>query len=170
MALTVEDGTGKAGAESYASVATADTYLAARGYTLWATMSEAEREQALRRATEYMEGAYGLKWQGYRRTDTQALAWPRYDVPKPDTDGYYYDDDEIPAAVVNACCMLAFKAASGELAEDLDAPVTEETVGPITVRYAQGARQFKKFRSVDMALSGLLTNGGSGSSVRVVRA
>lgn len=171
MALVVEDGSAKADAESYASVADADTYLVARGYTLWASeMSEAEKEQALRRATDYMEQSYGTRWAGYRKTDTQALAWPRYDVPRPDTDGAYVADDIVPAEVRNACCLLAFKAASGDLSPDLDQPVTEKTVGPITVRYQPGARQFKKFRSIDMMLGQMLRDGGGGSSVRLVRA
>lgn len=174
MAIVVEDGTAKSDAESYASVADADTYLAARGYTLWANeMSEAEKEQALRRATDYMEQAYTTRWTGYRKTTTQALVWPRYDVPRPDVyDGRltsYVEDDVVPVEVRNACCLLAFKSASGELAPDLDQPVIEETVGPITVRYQPGSRQFKKFRAIDMMLSMYLKDGGGGSSVRVVR-
>lgn len=44
MALEVEDGSGKANADSYISVADADAYFAARGITLWATMQEVEKE------------------------------------------------------------------------------------------------------------------------------
>jgi hypothetical protein len=51
VSLIVEDGTGLATAESYISVADADTRQAALGITNWATLSTAEKEQALRRST-----------------------------------------------------------------------------------------------------------------------
>ena len=44
MALETETGTGSATAESFCSVADADTYHAARGTTLWATLTTACHE------------------------------------------------------------------------------------------------------------------------------
>lgn len=169
MALTVEDGTGKADAESYASVATADTYLAARGYTLWATMSEAEREQALRRATDYMEGAYGDRWGGCRATEAQALAWPRVDVMAKGCRGYV-PPNVVPPQVRNACCALAFKAASGELARDDDPTmrVKSKTVGPLGVVYQDSASSRVKYPAIDMTLRAFLAGGSN--EVRLVRA
>ena len=151
MALEVETGSGSATAESYASVADADAYLAARGFSLWATMSETEKEAALRRATDYMVSFYRARWAGYRVSSTQALDWPRYDVPMKDYAYSLYASDEVPAAVKNACIVLAFKAAS-----------------PIEVTYAVGSRQWTLYRSVENMLSSLMAN--SGASVRLVRA
>lgn len=56
MALIVEDGTGLADAESYLSVADADTYHADRNNEAWQDYSTAEKEAALRKATQYITG------------------------------------------------------------------------------------------------------------------
>lgn len=50
MTIEVETGSGSATSESYASTSDVDTYQSNRGVTLWATLSTAEKEQALRRA------------------------------------------------------------------------------------------------------------------------
>lgn len=173
MALETETGSGSATAESFCSVADADTYHAARGVTLWATLTTAEKEQALRRATDFMGQTYRLRWSGYRKTDTQALDWPRYNAPKPDsTVGRfmaYYSDSIVPVEVRNACAELAFRAASGELAADVGQAVTERTVGPITTKYAAGSVAVKRYVAVDRLLAPLLADGGNSSSVRMVR-
>lgn len=176
MTLIVEDGTGRADAESYASVATANSYHQARGSDAWDLLDDPAKEQALRCATDYMGQAYRMRWAGYRVSNTQALDWPRYEVPRPDsvssTLGYggfsYYASDAVPAEVQKACCELAIRAAAGELAADLDAPVVREKLGPIETEYAVGQRQTKKYQAVDALLAPLLT--GSGSSMKVSRA
>ena len=87
MSLIVEDGTGRADAESYASVSVADAYHTARGNTAWAALATtALKEAALRKATDYLGQTYGLRWKGYRMTTTQALDWPRELVCRP---GFY---------------------------------------------------------------------------------
>lgn len=175
--LIVEDGTGRADAESYVSVAFADSYHTARGReTTWTDLDTDVKEQALRMATDYMGQAYRVRWAGCRRTDTQALDWPRYDAPKPDAPGgygpwpAYYDDDIVPTEVQRACAELAFRHATGtDLAPDLDPPVTREKVGPIEVEYAQGDRQTVKFQAIDMLLGPLLKSGGASNVAKVVR-
>lgn len=174
MALIVETGQGGADSEAYASVADADAYHAARGATLWAPLLDAEKEQALRRATEFMTELYRLRWAGYRMSETQALDWPRYDVPRRDTGSGYgglrgvYPTDTVPAEVRNACCALAFKAAQGDLAPDLGPQKQSVTVGPITTTYATGTRQSTFHRSIELMLAPLLKS--SGANMRVSRA
>ena len=81
MSLICEDGSGKSDSESYISVADASSYHTARGNTAWAALAtDALREAALRRATDYMRQAYRSRWQGYKVNEDQALDWPRYDV------------------------------------------------------------------------------------------
>ena len=164
MALEVEDGSGKADAESYCSVAEADTYHAARGTTLWATMSETEKEQSLRRGTDYMGQAYGQRWKGERVSSTQALDWPRYGVV---ANRYCVPGDVVPVAVVNACAELAFRAASGSLSPDQGPQKKSKTVGPISVTYVDGTRQNTKFTAADSMLAAYM-NGGM--NIPVVRA
>lgn len=165
MALIVEDGSGKSNAESYISVADATAYHATRGNAAWAGLaSDAVREQLLRKATDYMESAYGQRWKGDRSTTVQALSWPRVNVYM---NGSYIAGNVVPVAVQRACAELALRASSVDLAPDLGAQVQAETVGPISTTYAQGARQQTKYQAVDSLLSGLID--GSASMIKLVR-
>lgn len=165
MALIVEDGTGLANAESYIAVADATTYHAARGNAAWAALaSDTVREQALRRATDYMEGAYGSRWRGDRVSETQALSWPRSDA---EFSGFEIASTVVPDAVKRACAELALRAAADDLLADASAQVTSETVGPISVTYAPGARQGVAYKAVDAMVSAYLKAGGG---IAVVRA
>lgn len=150
MALTVETGTGSSASESYASVAQADTRLAALGMTNWASSTTTtEREQALRRATAYMEQAYAERWKGTRLLRDQALSWPRYGAT---ANGYDVGSTTVPTPIVNACIDLAFKAAAGDLNPDLTKSVVREKVGPLETEYAPGATDAVRYRSVDQSL------------------
>lgn len=165
MTLIVEDGTGLANAESYASVTDANTRLGNLGYTNWTTLTTTEREQALRRATEYMEQAYRGRWKGTKLLRAQALSWPRYGA---EADGWDINSTTVPADVVNACIDLAFKAAAGDLNADLSRAVIREKVGPLETEYAAYGTEATRYRAIDMALSPYLAGGGA--TVRLVRA
>ena len=165
MALIVEDGTVVAGAESYITLAAADAYHAARGITLWATMSEAEREQALRRATDYMVQAYRTRWKGWRVSQVQALDWPRAYVPQELYQGggdAFYPEDEVPAEVRNACAELAYRGAAGPLMADKSksAYATREKVDVIEVEYSAWAPTTENYRAIEAMLSPMLTPTG----------
>jgi len=164
MSLVTENGTGLSTAESYASVSAADTRLAALGMTTWAPITTSEKEQALRRATAYMVQAYRGRWAGLRLTQAQALDWPRYGVT---LEGYPVASDSVPADIANACIDLAFKAAAGDLAPDLERAVIREKVGPLETEYAAHGVQSTQYRAIDMALSAYLTGGGA--MARLVR-
>ena len=175
MALIVEDGTGLSTAESYLSVSDADAYFSARNLTLWASadFSTAEKEACLRRATDYMGQVFRLRWAGQRVNATQALDWPRYNVPRQDygvlAAPALYDSASVPVEVKNACAEMAWRAAFGELYSDQGTPATSKTVGPITMTYAAGARQSKRYVAVEALLAPLLTSSAD-SFARVVRA
>ena len=157
MALIVENGSQVAGAESYASVADASTYFTARANAAWAALaSDALREAALRQACDYIEAVYGLRWKGERVAITQALSWPRDGVV---VDGVELSTTAIPAALMRANIELALKASAGELLSDQGAQVISETVGPISVTYAAGARQATRYAYVENMLAGLLDGG-----------
>lgn len=164
MSLLTETGAGLAGAESFASVTAADTRLAALGLTTWATLQTSEKEAALRRATTYMEAAYRTRWHGARVTINQALSWPRYGVC---VDGFYVASASVPVEVANACIDLAFKAAAGDLNEDVGRQVIREKVGPLETEYAPHGSQSVRYRAIDMALAPYLSGGGA--SARLVR-
>lgn len=166
MSLIVEDGTGLSTAEAYISVADADAYFLARGNAAWAALTDATaKEAALRLGADYMEGAYGQRWKGCRISQTQALSWPRDGVV---VDGYTLPDDEVPLQVARANAELALRASAGTLLADQGAQVTQETVGPISVTYADGARQGMAYKQVDAMVASLLAYGLG--QVPVVRA
>lgn len=170
MPLIVESGSGSATAESYASVADADSYHELRGNTLWATMTTGEKEASLRRATDYLEQAYRLQWAGVRRTIDQALDWPRDLVPRQDYYagagfGYgssinFYPTDSVPAEIVQATSLAAFKAAMGDLAPDIEPLAIREKVGPIEVERAPGSSRVVRYQALDNILAPFLKRGG----------
>jgi hypothetical protein len=159
MTLIVEDGTGLPNAESYASVASADAQMAALGITIWSGLVTEEKEQALRRATQYMEQAYRLRWHGYRTTNVQALSWPRSEVPIPDSPGRfagyytYVDEYSVPSEVSRACIDLAVRAAAGELLADQSQQVTREKIGPIETEYTPYGTQAKQYPAITSLLA-----------------
>lgn len=153
MALIVEDGTGKADADSYVSAADCATYAAAHGLTF--AGDEPAQEARLRRATQYLDAQYSFK--GGESTDTQALAWPRDVAP-----------GVVPREIVNACCELACK--TGDLWADVDPrAIVSQTVGPISTTYAEPVNGGqKRFAAVDSMLRRWVSGGGW--NVPVVRA
>lgn len=161
MSLTVEDGTGLAAADAYASVAVADAYHTALGNTAW-TGTDAAKEIALRRATQYLDNRY--TYRGTRLNGSQALEWPRvgYEL------GWRVEAWPVPN-LRDACCEAALRALTAALQTDVAADqVTEETVGPITVKYALKTGQ-TRYPVVDSLLA-RYSVGGAGGSIRVERA
>lgn len=162
MPLIVETGSASALSESYVSTSEVDTYHANRGNTTWATITTAEKEEACRRSIDYMQQVYAHRWHGYKKTTTQALDWPRQEVPQSDVYGVvYYSETAIPQILKNAQCELAWKAAQGELSPDLGQKVKREKIDVIEIEYEQGATQYVRYRAIDNMLSSLLKNIGS---------
>lgn len=140
--MTLNVTPGSATADSYASLVQALAYHAAKGNAAWAASTDALREPALRRATTWLEGTYGTRWQGRRANGRlQALDWPRYGVM--DRDGWYVDVATIPAEVVNATCEAALRelATPGSLSPDYVASeqVATATAGPVSVTFKAGS-------------------------------
>ncbi len=165
MALIVEDGTGKADADSYISTEDADAYHRARFNEAWALLSGVEKEAALRKATDYMTAAYGPRWSGVRVSASQALDWPRSGVV---SRGFTVDAATVPAEVSKACAELAVRAAAGQLLADVGRTVVREKVDVLEVQYSEYGPQSTRFAAVDAMLAQLF-GGMSGVSRKVVR-
>jgi hypothetical protein len=162
MALVTEDGTGLATAESLLSVTDCDTHHAARGNATWATITTAQKEQALRRATEYMIQVYTTRWQGVRAFPlVQALDWPRYGVV---VDGVSILTTLVPETVKKACAEMALKAAAGALLDDLTQGVVREKVGVIEVEYDPRSPQSVRYLAIEAMLAPFLEPGSKGIS------
>ena len=170
MALTVENGTGLTNAEAYISVADANSYHNLRGNTTWLTITTQEAEEALRRATDYMQQVYNGLWDGYRTNETQGLDWPRKFVT--DADNYsraYIPSNVIPTDIKNACAELAWKAAQGELLADLTQAVKREKIDVLEVEYSEFSPQTKRYVAIDKLLSKYLIGSSGGVFRKVMR-
>lgn len=176
MSLIVEDGTGKSDAESYATVAAFQTYFANRKIDVTA-LDTATIEAMLRTSTDYMTGYYRLSWKGERKTLTQALDWPRWNVSMSDVPGgygsypYILSNTIVPAEVANACILLAWKAynaANYELAPDIDRETLKEKVDVIEVEYNPNRPAFIRYRAVELMLKPYMQS-ANGAGARLVR-
>ena len=143
MTFVVEDGTGKADAESYVSVADAGAYAAARGlpFDVTGAPAIALAEQALRRATEWIDAKYGPRFAGTWAVDGQALAWPRLYASYRLTS---LPSDEVPSQVVAATIQAAVRelASPGSLSPDITTGKIKKRVrveGAVEVEYAVGS-------------------------------
>lgn len=97
-------------ANSYLTVAQADTYFDGRlETTSWADADADDRARALLMATLRidLEQFEGSKW-----TVEQRLKWPRFGAD--DDDGTLFDSDKIPGIVEAATCELALSLLTGE--------------------------------------------------------
>lgn len=173
MAFVVEDGTSKEDANSYISVADADTYIAVfTTRTAWDEATTSAKEIALQRATQYLDNYYGARYKGTRRDQDQALMWPR--IWAKDLDGFTFPCDELPACLVNATAEVADRIVDGDnpLADQSDtAKIRSQktVVGPIeeSVEYIGGMELGKKYPNVEGILRPILT---TASVVKLERA
>jgi hypothetical protein len=144
----VEDGTVVEGANSYVAVAFADAYHTDRGNTAW-TGTDAVKQAALIKATDYLQQLYNGRWVGWLVDDDQPLDWPRtYNRPAyPWVD--YDITGEIPDRLKQAVCILALESLSNDLNPALDRAVKREKVDVIEVEYMDGAAERRKRPAVD---------------------
>lgn len=158
-------------AESYISVVDADAYFLARSNAAWAALNTTAKEANLRLATDYMEQVYTLRWSGFRKTDTQALSWPRAYVPRLTaimSGTLYWPDNVVPVIVANACAELALRAATTPLAPDIGRLKNRTKVGPLEVWYDPNGIPYTQYRAIDNMLAQFLSGAG-GASRAVVR-
>jgi hypothetical protein len=175
--FTVEDGTALSTANSYATIAAADSYWLHRGNpTAWSTASQAAREDALRQATFYLDMTYGHSWRGVRVTTTQSLAWPRYGAIDA-VEGLLYSSALVPFKLRDACIEVAYRKLQGvdlfpDLAVGADS-VSSSTIsiGPMSISetFAGTASTRPRFPMVDAILRGLLSVSANSSMVRLTR-
>lgn len=139
MAITVEDGSGVTGANSYALVAELDAYAVHRlditGYT------EAQKESALVIASaDWVDGQHTFA--GESLTETQGLFFP--------IEVYSDDEDEFPADIKTAALKAALLQLQGLLLVDLtgvsvsgEVESEAKSVGPLSksVSYRSGTAQ-----------------------------
>lgn len=162
MAIVVETGSGlNPAANSYVTAAELTDYAAARGVTLTGTA-----DVLLIKAMDYLES---LHYIGTKYRDDQPLQWPRADVF---IDGFGQNTNVIPVELKRGqmATALAIDAGNGPL-ETLDRNVKREKADVVEIEYMDNAPPEAIVRTINAALSKLLSVGGAGgTSFRVKRA
>jgi hypothetical protein len=181
VSIVVEDGSAIANAESYAAVSDADTYHGNMNAPAWAAAATPAKEAALRAATSFIDGHYGARFPGWKRTKDQALLWPRSAAV--DASGWSIESTgaaAIPPALKRAVSHLAAVALTTTLAPDVDrgGRIKSKNVNAgqgavaVSTEYETGAPVGTTYRTVDLLLAPLLGLPGSGGmqTVELVRA
>ena len=198
MALTLikEDGTGLATANSYATVAEADSYFEAHLYaSAWKAATATPKAAAPGMATRLVDSQY--QFHGYRAHDTQALQWPRERCPDPDRNlvtsttmspvlTNFVPGTQVPQPVSFAVCEMARELlikdrTAAPAGEGLDTVTTAHATHAATGTGSDSTSTTTKYSKSDappiisqvaqamLSKYGALIVGGSGS-VQLVRA
>lgn len=167
MALTVEDGTGYANADSYVSVAEADGYHSALGNEAWAALEPGRKEVLLRRATNYISDVYRTAFAGAPAKAGQSLAWPR--IPQTVLERPLVPLASVPRGVREATIELALIADKTELLPNPKRLKKSVKIGPLAVEYADEPSG-EKFVAASLKLAANLRPiAGNPFMARVVR-
>lgn len=178
MAFVVEDGTGREDANSYAAVAFADSHFADKGLSAGWGSDSTLKQQALVRATEYMDLRWGSSLGGNIeiKTPKQSLQMPRENLYDPN--GILVEG--IPANWAKACCEYALIAMTSALmpnpvssANTGQAVTNSKTkIGPLEFQYefskSAGSDLVKSFPIPDLMVQDYLS-AASVNNNRVMR-
>lgn len=132
--MIVEDGTGLPNADSYVSIEFADSYFSARGFSAWAELTQAKKEQALIKATDFIDSIY--QWHGKKLTAEQSLRFPRTNLV--DYEGQTVEG--IPTCLKQAVCDAAQLSSGGtELfqTKNENGDVVSETITTLSFTYSK---------------------------------
>jgi hypothetical protein len=172
MAITiiVEDGTGVADANAYVDVDAVRAYALNRGVTL------SDDDEVIKawiiNATDYLEsGEVACKYQGHKTNCEQSLQWPRTGV---EICCVAFSSTAIPKQLKDAQSVAVMLQSEGLIlqpnvsAQDY---VVEETVGPITTKYANPiqAGMTQTFTKLEGLLAPLFASCGQSFALRTVR-
>lgn len=163
--LVVEDGTGLSTANSYVTVAEADSYLRLRGRAAtWDAYSPDLKAGHLVAATDYLDAM--STWRGQILTSTQALGWPRGGAI--DKWGRFVVAGTVPRLVKAATIEIA---SLGEITREGAPAVTRKVVGPIEIEYDTAQDQSvgrARYKLAFDLVASLATNGAT--TIGLVRA
>lgn len=192
LVLTVEDGTGVTGANSYTSIAFINNFAAYRGVSLQAAGTPQILNWAIV-AMDYIE-SYEPRFKGARTEPSQALSWPRkvpldwfaeeliWDVfsdpyswqrfpPRNlNVNGVWIEKNQIPKLLVSCQCQLVLEQNNGVQLFQTSNPnetVRLQKIGPITTEYFMADNQ-PLMPAVDALLEPLLDQAAS-AFLRTVR-
>ena len=166
MALIVEDGTGVAGAESYASVDFADNYWTLRPHlaqsSAWLAETTSRKEGMLREATAYTDATWGPHYRGVRAGYIQGLLWPRTGA----VDETGYELPALPAELPNVVCELVARAVSAPLSSDVsyEDAIKRLKAGSVEIEFVDSTTNRVVYGTTTQMLWGILDGTQDGAS------
>jgi len=134
--VILETGSGSSAANSYVSLAEAETYFAKRLHRdTWDALAYDQKAITLKWASRLLD--ININWDGIRKTKDQALGFPRAGII--DQDGYGVESNIVPVFVKEACCELALELLSSDITLDDDlSNFNEIKIADISIRASQG--------------------------------
>ena len=181
MAVNLDATPGGLSANSYASVAEADTYvdsyvLEESNRDLWLDQDTDDKARLLIQATRQIDWYYS--WYGRRMLDEQALEWPRYYVYREHLPLPY---NEVPLEIKHGVIEMALWLIAQQDSTPVDGPfqLDEVAVGSIRVNFNTQTSGQSKVYMPDKVASlvgryGVVTPpevpmGGQARNIRLVR-
>lgn len=185
--MTLVTTPGDAATDSYAALDATNTYFANRGIATWIG-TDTVKENALRRATSYLDNAYRDRWKGIRTYQTQVLAWPRVDGERGyyrgytqlllDLDGWPVPQNTVPTQIATACMEAALLILTGNTLEPqlarggmIKSQSDKVDVLESTTVWQDGAPAIDRYLVIEGLLRGFVTStpGSSSGNVKLVR-
>jgi len=132
--MAINSTPGDALADSYVSVADADTYFnMSYGSNAWSTINNSNKEVLLVQSTRLLDSIY--VWSGLiDSSSTQSLRWPRTGVI--DMDRRAVSSSTIPKAIKNATCEMAMSIFSGGGYNPTENTLDSMKIGPISMNFS----------------------------------
>lgn len=139
MAFVPEDGTGLATSNSYSTVQEIKDHHTDRGLTLAVSFLDTQIQASAVRATDYMDKRWGRRYRGWKRSNSQALEFPRLDA---------FDDADFilaprPSALLKAHAeytLLDLQLTTLTPLPDVSFPTVDPSTGTITTGTGQLVR------------------------------
>jgi hypothetical protein len=169
MACSIVTTVGGALANSYVSIADADTYHETHLYADdWTNADSDTKCRALQMATRILDQQ--IAWVGVPAGSTQALLWPRVGAMGPN--GYLIASDVIPTLVEQATAELARQLITADRTADNEVAhkgLSSITAGSISMTFSGGGTSSPLSDSVRAMVAPLGTFSGSGGAVTMRR-
>jgi len=161
----------------YGTLVASETYHTGQGNTAWAAATDAAKNIALLRGSEWIDRSFKSSFPGWKtEARDQIREWPR--SPAMDVEGNAIDSDTVPTEVIESSYEAALRelATPGQLSPDYDPAkqLKRSRVGEIDVTNTAGHGP-ESVRKTIMIIEGIiapvLTGSGATSNLggRVVR-
>ncbi len=153
MALIAEDGTGLSNADSYVSVAQADSYVSDTFFSgEWVTNDTTTKEKLLKNATRLIDSFFDFN--GEKSVATSSLRWPRTGVY--DKDGIEISSALVPKGIIFATIEMAIALqANNFVGENESRGVSSVKVDAIEIQFERSEKTLKIPSSVTHYIRGL---------------